>query len=415
VLERFDLVEPADRLARTYSGGMRRRLDLAVTLIGQPALILLDEPTAGLDPRSRNQLWELVEQIAAEGTTVLLTSQYLDEVERLAKRIVVIDRGVMIADGSAEELKRSVGEDLGIRRPSLDDVFFALTADGANAAPLIVATPRVATAVHDTEATALAMAASPTPHRAIGDMTAITRRYLLRFVRIPQLLFLGTVQPVLFVLMLNAVFGGLVSRGGGGSYIQYLVPGAVVMSVMFGVSVTSAGLAEDLQAGVIDRFRSLPMSRAAVLVGRTVADLVRTAIGIVLVVVVGLVMGYELHGIAPAAGAFALILLFAYALSWLFASVGMAVKQPEVAQLAGFLPVMPLVFLSGAWIPIETMSGGLQAFARNQPVNVLVEALRALGNGGPAFHWVWQSIAWSTGILLISIPVCIRQYSGQGA
>jgi ABC-2 type transport system permease protein/oleandomycin transport system permease protein len=238
---------------------------------------------------------------------------------------------------------------------------------------------------------------------------------LLRFVRIPQLLFLGTVQPVLFVLMLNAVFGGLVSRASGGAYIQYLLPGVVVMSVMFGVSVTSAGVAEDLQAGVIDRFRSLPMSRSAVLVGRTVADLVRTAIGIVLVAIIGLLMGYQLHGIASAIGALALVLFFAFAVSWLFAFVGMVVKQPEVAQLAGFLPVLPLVFLSGAWIPIETMSGGLQAFARNQPINVLVEAVRALGNGGPAFHWVWQSLAWSAGILLISIPLCIRQYRGEGA
>jgi ABC-2 type transport system permease protein/oleandomycin transport system permease protein len=245
-------------------------------------------------------------------------------------------------------------------------------------------------------------------------MRAITWRYLVRFVRIPQLLFLGTVQPVLFVLMLNAVFGGLVSRERGGSYIQYLLPGVLVMSVMFGASVTSAGIAEDLQAGVIDRFRSLPMSRSAVLVGRTVADLVRNALGIVLVVIVGLAMGFELHGIASALVGLALILLFAFAVSWLFAWVGLVVKEPQVAQLAGFLPVLPLVFLSGAWIPIETMSGGMQAFARNQPVNVLVEALRALGNGEPAYHWVWQSVAWSVGILLVSVPICVRRYRQPG-
>ena len=478
-LDRFDLVEAADRLVRTYSGGMRRRLDLAVTLVGRPAVILLDEPTAGLDPRSRRELWELVERVASEGTTVLLTSQYLDEVERLAKRIVVIDRGVIIADGSADELKQAVGgdvlearvveqdtleragslladladapmlvdhddrriavptgagipalvtaarrlgdahialADLALRRPSLDDVFFALTGDGATSAAVQVPNRHVATAVV-TEAAATDeqdAASPPAGHRAISDMTAITGRYLRRFVRIPQLVFLSIAQPLLFVVMLNAVFGGLVTRTAGGSYMQYLLPGVLVMSVVFGASVTSAGVAEDLQAGVIDRFRSLPMSRSAVLVGRTVADLVRTSAGILVVFAVGAAMGYELHGITAALGGLALILLFAFAVSWLFSSVGMAVKQPEAAQLAGFLPVLPLVFLSGAWIPVETMSGGLQAFARNQPVNVLVEALRALGNGSPAYHWVWQSLAWSVGILIISIPLCIRQYRGAG-
>jgi len=208
--------------------------------------------------------------------------------------------------------------------------------------------------------------------------------------------------------------GGLVASASGGRYIQFLLPGVLMMSVMFGVSVTSAGIAEDLQAGVIDRFRSLPMSRSAVLVGRTVADLVRTAIGVLLVVLVGLLMGYESPSLPNALMAFALILLFAFAISWLSAFVGMVAKQPEVAQLAGFLPVLPLVFLSGLWIPVETMSGGLQAFARNQPVNVLVESLRALAAGTPAFHWVWQAVAWSVAILLISIPLCIRQYRGSG-
>jgi ABC-2 type transport system ATP-binding protein len=477
-LERFDLVEPSDRLVRTYSGGMRRRLDLAVTLVGRPAVILLDEPTAGLDPRSRRELWELVEQVAGEGTTVLLTSQYLDEVERLAKRIVVIDRGVIIADGSADELKRAVGgdvlearvvelntleragslladiadapaffdqddhrvavptsagisalvtaarrlgdahiplADLGLRRPSLDDVFFALTGDGATSAPLHVPnrqgpTPDVA----ESAANGRHAASQPARHSAISDMTAITGRYLLRFVRIPQLVFLAVAQPVLFVVMLNAVFGGLVAPIAGGSYIQYLLPGVLVMSVMLGASVTSAGVAEDLQAGVIDRFRSLPMSRSAVLVGRTVADLVRTAASILVVFAVGVAMGYELHSITAALGGLALLLVFAFAISWLFSSVGIAVKQPEAAQLAGFLPVLPLVFVSGVWIPVSTMSGGLQAFARNQPVSVLVEALRALGDGGPAYHWAWQSVAWSVAILIISIPVCVRQYRGAG-
>jgi ABC transporter DrrB family efflux protein len=249
----------------------------------------------------------------------------------------------------------------------------------------------------------------------ISGTAAIAKRYLLRFVRMPQLLFLAVVQPVIFLVMLNAVFGGVVARTGGTAYMQFLVPGVVVMSVMLGASVTSAGVAEDMQAGVIDRFRTLPMSRAAVLMGRTLTDLLRDGVGILLVIGTGLALGYRPAGLAQGLAALALILFFAFAVSWLFTAVGLAVKQPEAAQLAGFLPILPLVFVSGAWIPIATMSSELQTFARNQPVNVLVEALRALGNGTPAAHWVGLSVAWSVGILVVAIPISIRQYRGDGA
>ena len=476
VLDRFDLVDVADRRAGTYSGGLRRRLDLAATLVGRPAVILLDEPTAGLDPRSRADLWVLVEQAAADGATVVLTSQHLDEVERLARRIVVIDRGVVIADGSADDLKGAVGgdviearvddpemleaaralladlgagtatsdpdartvvvparagvpalmaaarrldeagialADLGLRRPSLDDVFFALTGAGAELQPDIPAPPLPPI---PTVTRAPASRVAPARRHGASDMAAVTQRYLLRFVRIPPLLFLGTVQPVLFVVMLDAVFGGLVEQAGlGVDYMQYLLPGVLVMSVMFGASITSAGIAEDVQAGVVDRFRSLPMSRAAVLVGRTIADLVRNALALTLVTIVGVAMGYRFAGPGAAVAVAGLLLVFAFAVSWLFAAVGLAVRHPEVAQLAGFLPVLPLVFLSGAWIPIETMPAGLQAFARHQPVNVLVEAVRALGDGAPAAEPVGRSMAWSVAILLIAVPVGVRLYRGDGS
>jgi len=261
-------------------------------------------------------------------------------------------------------------------------------------------------------------------------MIAITKRYLVRLRRTPRLLFFVAAQPVLFVLVLNAVFGGVVEAalrtlgnpaaasgvgfdlpGAGGRYIQFLLPGVLVMNVMLLAGTTALGLAEDLQAGIIDRFRSLPMSRSAVLVGRTSADLVRSALTIAAILIVGFAMGYRLRGsIAAGVGAIILVFLFAYATSWLFALVGLVVKDPEVAQFAGFAPVLPIVFLSGAWIPVETMPDGLQVFARNQPVNVLIEAVRALADGSPADHWVWQSVAWSVGILIVSWPLAARQY-----
>ena len=471
VLGRFDLADAADRRAGTYSGGMRRRLDLGATLVGRPAVMLLDEPTAGLDPRSRNELWSLVEEIAVDGTTVLLTSQYLEEVERLADRVVVIDRGVVVADGSPDALKRAVGADvlearvadvasleaagvllgdlgdgasldrdeqriavptrqgipalvtaarrlddadialadLGLRRPSLDDVFFAITGDRAE--PIVLDPPAAATAP----------GAAPAPERTAGQQrpmantALLTWRALVRYLRAPQVLFLGTAQPVVFLVMLNAVFGGLVTSAQGGSYVQYLLPGVIVMNVLLGASVTAAGMAEDLRDGIVDRFRSLPISRVAVLVGRTVADLARNTIALAFLVVVGAFMGFRFHGgVAAAIGCLLLVLLFTFAVSWLFTFLGMAVKDPQAAPLLSLLVALPLVYLSGVWIPVESMSPRLQWFARNQPVNVLVEALRALSAGEPARHDVWVSVAWCAGMLLVAVPLCVRRYRGDG-
>jgi ABC transporter DrrB family efflux protein len=265
--------------------------------------------------------------------------------------------------------------------------------------------------VDETPKRSLPPAVAATAGSGWSDMIGVTRRNLTFLRRTPQALFCATVQPVLMLLTLNAVFGGLVSRVGGGPYIQYLLPGMVVMNVMLNAGMTAFGIAADLQTGIIDRFRSLPMSRSAVLLGRTIADLARNALALALLVLVGFAMGYLLHGsLAAGITALAVVLLFAYSTSWLFASVGLAVKDPQAAQFASFAPVLPLVFLSGAWIPVATMAGGLQAFARNQPVNVAVEAVRALGNGAPAFHWVWLSVAWSTGILAVFWILAVRQF-----
>ena len=470
VLERFDLVDVADRRAGAYSGGMRRRLDLGATLVGRPAVILLDEPTAGLDPRSRNELWSLVDEITEDGTTVLLTSQYLEEVERLADRVVVIDRGVVVADGSPDALKRAVGADvldvrvvdpvrldaagallgdlgdgaslnpderriavttrqgipalitaarrlddadialadLGLRRPSLDDVFLAITGDRAE--PVALDPPATPTRPAAAPATV-----RPAIHRRpIANTVLLTRRALVRYRRAPQVLYLGTAQPVVFLLMLNAVFGGVVTGARGGSYVQYLLPGVIVMNVLLGASVTAAGMAEDLSDGIVDRFRSLPTSRVAVLVGRTIADLARTTIALALVVAVGAGMGARLDGGVVAVGGLGLVLLFTFAVSWLFTFLGMAVKDPQAAPLLSLLVALPLVYLSGVWIPIETMSPRLQWFARNQPVNALVEALRAVADGEPALHHAWVSATWCLGILLVAVPLCVRRYRGDG-
>jgi ABC transporter DrrB family efflux protein len=246
---------------------------------------------------------------------------------------------------------------------------------------------------------------------AFSDTIGITQRNLKRMLRTPQLLFFSAVQPVMFVLLFRYVFGGSI-RTPGTNYINYLMPGIFVQVVLFGGAQTSVGLATDLNTGVIDRFRALPMARSAVLAGRTLADLVRNIFVVMLMVVVGLLVGFRFHG----GGrddilALVLILAFGYAFSWVFAAVGLAVRDPETAQVAGFIPLFPLVFASSAFVPVANMPGWLQAFANNQPVSLTVSAARALLTGTPTGHFFWQAVLWSLAILSIFVLIAVRRYA----
>jgi ABC-2 type transport system permease protein/oleandomycin transport system permease protein len=230
--------------------------------------------------------------------------------------------------------------------------------------------------------------------------------------RSPESLFYAAVQPLLFVFGLWAVFRGLVEDNEGGSYIQFLLPGVVVMNLALAAGVTGIGLAEDVQAGIIDRFKSLPMARSAVLIGRTSADLVRTSITLVILLASGAVLGYRPEGGADGAiAAIAVVVLFGYACSWVFAAIGVATRDVAAAQFAGFAPVVPLVFLSGAWVPVESMVGGVQAFARHQPINVTIEAARSLADGTGSGRDVVASVAWSLAIGAVGFSAAVRRFT----
>jgi len=263
--------------------------------------------------------------------------------------------------------------------------------------------------------TAVPVPSPPTTGRvtlgaAIGDISGITRRNLRRILRTPRLLIFSSIQPVMFVLLFRYVFAGAI-KVPEGDYVDYLMPGIFVQTALFGGASTAVGLATDLQGGIIDRFRSLPMARSAVLAGRTVADLVRNVFVVLLMIVVGVLVGFRFHGsIGANIGGVALVLLFGYAFSWVFVAVGLYVKDPETAQIAGFLPLFPLVFASSAFVPVSSMPGWLQAFANVQPISVTVDAVRALLSGGDAGHWLWQSVAWAAGILVVFAFLGVRQY-----
>ncbi len=248
------------------------------------------------------------------------------------------------------------------------------------------------------------------PRAAVGDALLIAGRNITVLRRLPQLLILATVQPVLFVLMFRYVFGGAIEVPNG-SYVNYLMPGIFAQTVAFGAITTGVGLAEDLGRGLIDRFRTLPKARSAVLAGRTMADLLRNVFVVVLMVVVGVAVGFRVEtswfNLLPA---LLLLLLFGFALSWVFALIGLSVANAESAQTASFSILFPLVFASSAFVPVESMPGWLQAFAEHQPVTAVIDAVRALVLGGPTLSLVLTSIAWSLAILVVAAPLAVRKY-----
>jgi ABC transporter DrrB family efflux protein len=248
------------------------------------------------------------------------------------------------------------------------------------------------------------------PLVALSDILAVTKRNVMHLYRVPQLLVFSTIQPIMFVLLFRYVFGGAIQVPGG-QYVNYLMPGIFVQTALFGGASTSIGLAYDLKGGIIDRMRTLPMARSAVLAGRTNADLLRNVMVVALMLIVGTLVGFRFRG-APAADflGILIVLAFGYAFSWVYATIGLAVKDPETAQVAGFIPIFPLVFASSAFVPITTMPGWLQAFAKVQPVSVTVSAARALFSAQPSWHYVWQVIVWVAAIIVIFVPLAVRQY-----
>jgi ABC-2 type transport system ATP-binding protein len=486
LLERFGLAQAADRTARTYSGGMRRRLDIASSLLTRPQVLFLDEPTTGLDPRSRNEIWAAVRELRREGTTLLLTTQYLEEADQLADRIAVIDRGKVIAEGTGNELKDRVGgqileveldnaeqrdraqavlagvgcgepqpderpdrltlpaprnglelveeaaaglrraqigvSDIGLRRPTLDDVFLKLTGappgeDDGRPGPRTRRRPRPRQPAPDVpeprRPVLLLRRPSPKAVRsAITDTAVVTGRNLRHFVRQPDLLVFSTIQPVLFVLLFVYVFGGAIGRSlpHGVGYVDFLLPGIFVQSVTFGASQTAVGLKEDLTRGVVDRFRSMPMARSAVLAGRTIADLVRNIAIIGLMIAVGYLVGFRfLGGVGGAVGCVAVVAAFGLSLSWIFAFVALTVRGAETAQTAGFVVIFPLVFASSVFVPVATFPDWLQTFAKINPVTVTADAARSLAlYGTPAS--LGYAAAWIGGLLAVFIPLSVWRY-----
>ena len=245
----------------------------------------------------------------------------------------------------------------------------------------------------------------------VPDTLLLTRRHLLHTARTPHIIVLSAITPIMFVLLFRYVFGGAIHIPGYSSYIDYLLPGIVVQTALFGGSSAAVGVAEELSAGTTDRFRSLPTNRAAILASRTIADLIRLTYTMALVIAVGVLVGYRVHtGAMQVIAAVAIAMLFGYACAWLFTLLGLVVRNVEGATLAGFLVTFPLVFASSAFTSTATMPSWLATFADAQPVTQLANALRALTHGGAVEPAVLNAIIWSCGILLVSAMLAMWRF-----
>jgi ABC transporter DrrB family efflux protein len=255
---------------------------------------------------------------------------------------------------------------------------------------------------------------------AFGDGTVIAKRNLIKIKRVPEVLVFVLISPIMFVLLFAYVFGGSIDIPGG-SYREFLIAGIFAQTVVFGATFTGAGLAEDMQKGIINRFRSLPMSRAAVVAGRTASDVAYNVLSLLIMAITGLIVGWRIHnGPLDALLAFGLLLLFAYAFSWIMAFVGLLVPSPEVVNNATFVVIFPLTFVANTFVPAENLPTVLRVFAEWNPVSAVTQAARDLfGNIPPGTpeptvwpleHPVIYTLAWVVAIIAVFAPLSVRRY-----
>src|SRR5579863_9404171 len=255
----------------------------------------------------------------------------------------------------------------------------------------------------------------PAIYWTIADALVLAKRHLIQIPRIPEELIFATIQPIMFVLLFRYVFGGAIAVQGT-TYVNYLMAGIFAQTVIFGATTTGVGLANDLQKGLVDRFRSLPMAKSAVLTGRTLSDMVRNTFVVIIMWSVGLLVGFRPQGpvIYWFAGA-AILILTSFAFSWISATIGLLVSTVEAAQSAGFIWLFPLTFASSAFVPTKSMHDWLRAFAEHQPVSLIVNAVRGLLLNQIDYATIWQALAWCVGILVVFVPVAVWAYGRRVA
>lgn len=265
---------------------------------------------------------------------------------------------------------------------------------------------------HHTEPSVAPPTPTPAARRSfIADSVTITKRNLLRIARTPQIMLFAVVGPVIFVVLFHVVFGGSVATGEL-DYIDFLIPGVLIQTAVFDATNTAIALTQDLERGTLDRFRSLPIRRSSVLVGRTAADLVRSTATSIVILIVGFALGFRpSEGPLAVAAAIAVAVAFGHAFAWAYAYFGLLLKDPVTVESAGYLPILPLVFAASTFAPVENMPSWLRPIAEHQPVTVTVDAVRAIVHGGDLASPLTQSLLWIAGLLALWTTLATRAFN----
>ncbi len=398
LLERFGLAEAANKRVETYSGGMKRRLDIALSLVGEPQIIFLDEPTTGLDPIARREVWNTIETLAQEGVTIILTTQYMEEAERLADTIAVLNDGHIVATGNASYIKQFAGD-----AENLEEAFLTLTAtqtqnanispdDLNNAETYALMTPK--TTVHQT--------------RVFKDTWTLTVRMLKHNVRSMDTIMTVLGMPLLTLLAFVYVLGGAMSTGTI-RYVDYIVPTVLLICIAGGVAYTAFRVNLDAQGGMFDRLKAMPLARPAIMGGHALASIIVNALSCVIILLVALLIGY--HPEATIWGwivGIVLLLLSLCAFTALGTAFGVIAKTAEGSGMFSYV-VIGLLFVSSGFAPTTTMPAPLQVFADYQPMTPVINAIRdSLLGLDPGVN-VWVAIVWLVAFTLLFSALGIAQ------
>ncbi len=477
LLMAFDLKEAGNRLVKTYSGGMRRRLDIAASIVKVSEILFLDEPTTGLDPRSRNALWAIIRNLARKGTTILLTTQYLEEAEQLADKITVIDEGRIISEGTSDELKASIGRNIlhvhlngvshthleavldnmksivnqverdnkrisfpvsdqkqaitilgelhknnievtafNLSRPDLNEVFLSLTGKKKDDQP-----GEIQNGEHETEepqsgesVNRILEHVQPNKRSGLlGNKFMFGWRNLVKIKHIPEQFMDVLITPIMFTFMFTYLFGGALA-GSTKAYLQFFIPGILVQTLTFNAMYAGININNDLTKGIFDRFRSMPIWLPAPLSGIFIGDFFRHLISGSLVLLFGFFLGFRSNA-DPSAYIFSFLIMifFAMSISWIFIIMGLTMRSTSAVMSFGWLILMPLVFMSNIFADPLTMPKWLQTFISYNPLAWQVDAVRGLLAGTASAKTIFTALGSSLVISLLLFPLTVWFYKRE--
>jgi ABC-2 type transport system ATP-binding protein len=477
LLSAFDLKESGNKLVKTYSGGMRRRLDIAASIVKIADILFLDEPTTGLDPRSRNNLWAVIRSLARKGTTILLSTQYLEEAEQLADKITVIDEGRVISEGTSNELKASIGNNMlhvhlngveklhlekvlrhidypgvqteqenkkisfpvsghkqaitilgelqnndieitafNLSRPDLNEVFLSLTGKLKDNHDEEENQYNSGT---DEEPAALSVSQiveHAKPYHRSGSFSnklMFGWRNIVKVKHIPEQFMDVLITPIMFTFTFTFIFGGALA-GSTGAYLKFFLPGILVQTLTFNAMYAGININNDVSKGIFDRFRSMPIWLPAPLSGIFIGDFFRHLISGSLVLLFGFILGFRSEAGIPAfILSFLIMIFFAMSVSWVFIIMGLTMRSSSAVMSVGWLILMPLVFLSNIFTNPSTMPHWLQTFISFNPLAWQVDAVRGLLGGTPSVKEIFTALGASCAITGILFPLTVWAYKKE--